>query len=238
MNIGLIGHGKMGKEIEKIVKVRGHNISLIIDAENLNDLRKDNLQNCDVAIEFTRPESAFNNLKKCIDAGIPVISGTTGWLDKKPELDNYCRNNNGSYLYASNYSIGVNILFALNKKLAELIAPYKEYKCQLTEIHHTTKLDAPSGTAITLAEDIIERHKGYQQWVNSITKDSNVLPIISKRIADAPGTHTISYDSPVDKISIHHEAVSRQGFATGAVIAAEWIIGKIGVFTMNDVLGF
>jgi 4-hydroxy-tetrahydrodipicolinate reductase len=238
MKVSLIGYGKMGKVIEKILKQRGHQVKSIIDQGNVNDLKSKKFAESDVAIEFSVPGSAFENLKACITAGVPVVSGTTGWLDKKPELDHYCRENEGGYLYASNFSIGVNIFFSLNKKLASLMSPFDQYKVRMTEIHHTTKLDAPSGTGITLAEGIIENIPEYKEWINEETDDPKKLPIISKRIKDAPGTHIIEYVSEVDEIKIEHEAKSRQGFAVGAVIAAEWMVGKNGVYSMSDVLGF
>lgn len=237
MKIALIGYGKMGREIEKLAVTKGHEICVRIHSQNRDEFTKENLDFCDVAIEFSNPESGFDNLAKCIKYDIPVVSGTTGWLEKKSTLDEMCTELNGAYIYASNFSIGVNIFFALNKKLAELTSTYSEYKSEITEIHHTTKLDAPSGTAITLAKGIIDNHSFYKKWINEDEDDESSLPIISKRIADAPGTHIVKYSSEVDSISISHEAKSRKGFAMGAIIAAEWIIGKKGIFSMSDVIG-
>ena len=238
MNIALIGYGKMGKAIEAIALQRGHAVPLKIDINNANEFTKENLDKCDVAIEFTSPHSAVQNILTCIKAGIPVVSGSTGWLDKWNEVKGECEKNNGAFVYASNYSVGVNLFFELNKKLAQLMQPYQEYEVSMEEIHHTEKKDAPSGTAITLAEQIIENIGRKKQWVNQQSVTREELSIISKRIDPAPGTHTIKYSSPIDDIEITHTAHNRQGFATGAVIAAEFLKGKKGIFSMKDVLGF
>jgi len=236
MKIALIGYGKMGKEIEKIAVDRGHEIVLKIDITNQEDLTIRNLQKADVAIEFTIPTLAVNNYKLCFEAGIPVVSGTTGWLDRKPEVLENCKTLNGTFFYASNFSLGVNIFFLLNKKLAALMANHDEYKIEMTEIHHTQKLDAPSGTAITLAEGIIENIPSKTKWVNQETENTAEIGIISERVGEVPGTHIIKYDSEVDYIEIAHSAKNRKGLAFGAVLAAEFSKGKKGVLTMNDLL--
>jgi 4-hydroxy-tetrahydrodipicolinate reductase len=238
LKIALIGYGKMGKAIEAIALQKGHEILLKIDADNLFDFTAVNLQLCDVAIEFTSPHAAIQNIKSCVDAGIPVISGSTGWLDHWEEVSSYCNNKKGSLLYASNFSIGVNIFFEVNKKLAALMAPHQEYDVTVEEIHHTAKKDAPSGTAITIAEQILAEYPIKKKWVNEVSEKAAELSILSKRIDPAPGTHHVKYHSAVDNIEIIHTAHNRQGFASGAVLAAEFISGKEGIFTMKDVLGF
>ena len=236
MKIALIGYGKMGKEIEKIALDRGHEIVLKIDITNPEDLIIRNLQKADVAIEFTIPSSAVNNYQLCFDAGIPVVSGTTGWLDRQPEVFENCKKLNGTFFYASNFSLGVNIFFSLNKKLAALMANHNEYKIGITEIHHTHKLDAPSGTAITLAEGIMENIPSKTKWINQTSENSAELEIISERIGEVPGTHIIRYDSEVDYLEITHCAKNRKGLAFGAVLAAEFSYNKKGILTMNDLL--
>jgi 4-hydroxy-tetrahydrodipicolinate reductase len=231
MKIALLGYGKMGKTIEQIALTRGHDIILKIDKNDRNyDISK-----ADVAIDFSIPSVAFNNITNCINNSVPVISGTTGWLEDYNKVVNLCKEKNGAFIYASNFSLGVNIFFELNKTLAKMMSQLKQYKVSLEEIHHTQKLDAPSGTAISLANDIISAHSSYNEWKLD-ENGENIIPIIAKRIEDVPGTHTVSYESEVDTITIEHVAHNRQGFALGAVIAAEWLIGKTGVFTMNDVL--
>ncbi len=236
MKIALIGYGKMGKEIEKIALDRGHEIVLKIDITNPEDLTTENLKKADVAIEFTIPASAVSNYKLCFEAGIPVVSGTTGWLGRRDEVYQLCENLNGTFFYASNYSLGVNIFFALNQKMAELMANRSEYTIELKEIHHTQKLDAPSGTAITLAEGILKNFPERKKWVNHSTVLPDELGIISEREGQVPGTHLITYDSEVDSIEITHCAKSRKGFAFGAVLAAEYSYGKKGILSMNDLL--
>jgi len=236
MDIALIGYGKMGKAIEAIAVQKGHNIVLKIDLENRNELTVANLQKANVAIEFTGPETAVSNICKCIDAGIPVISGSTGWLQDLPTVEKYCTEKNGTFLYASNFSIGVNIFFELNKKLAQLMSNLTDYNVSIEEIHHTQKKDAPSGTAISLAEQVIGQLPGKSSWVNNLTDNKEELGIISKRIDPAPGTHAVKYSSVVDDIEIIHTAHNRQGFASGAVLAAEFLQHKKGIFTMKDVL--
>jgi 4-hydroxy-tetrahydrodipicolinate reductase len=238
MQIALIGYGKMGKAIEEIAKARGHKIGLKINSSNKKDLTKENLGKNDVAIEFTGPHSAVANIETCLEASIPVICGSTGWTNKLEEVKRSVSNKNGSFLYASNFSVGVNIFFEVNKKLAELMRAQKDYEVILEEIHHTQKKDAPSGTAITLAEQILERLKRKKQWVNDLSDNPEDLEIISQRIDPTPGTHTVKYSSAIDDIEIMHTAHSRKGFALGAVIAAEFLKDKKGFFSMKDVLQF
>jgi 4-hydroxy-tetrahydrodipicolinate reductase len=237
MKIALIGYGKMGHAIEEIALQRGHEIVLKIGIENIQDNTLENIRKADVAIEFTGPEIAFDNVIKCLEAGVPVVSGSTGWLQRFDEAKGYCTKQNGALLYASNFSVGVNIFFAINKKLAELMAPHKEYDVLLTEIHHTQKKDAPSGTAITLAESILQSIEQKKKWVNEVSNKPEELQIISERIDPAPGTHTITYTSDIDDIEIKHTAHNRKGFATGAVLAAEFLHNKKGIYSMTDVLG-
>jgi 4-hydroxy-tetrahydrodipicolinate reductase len=231
MKIALLGYGKMGKVIEQIALDRGHEIVLKKDQNNTFD----GLENADVAIDFSIPDSAVTNISTCLENGIPVISGTTGWLANYQDMVDLCQKNNGSFIYASNFSLGVNVFFELNDYLAKMMANLKQYQVSMEEIHHTQKLDAPSGTAITLAEGII-KNTNYTQWTLENPK-ANEIQIEAKRIENVPGTHSIFYDSTVDQIEIKHTAHSREGFALGAVVAAEWLIGKKGVFSMKDVLG-
>lgn len=226
----------MGQAIEAIAQGRGHEIIHRIDINSSHLLEKEHLQQADVAIEFTTPETAYHNIIRCFDANVPVVCGTTGWLDKLPQVKSQCLEKHQAFLYASNFSIGVNIFFELNRRLAELMAGQTAYNVSMEEIHHTHKKDAPSGTAITLAEQILEKVPGKKGWVNEESTDATQLPIISKRIDPAPGTHVINYSSPIDDITITHTAHSREGFAAGAVTAAEWLKGKKGIFTMKDVL--
>lgn len=236
MRIVLIGYGKMGKAIEEIAVQKGHEIILKIDQPNLHELTKENITAADVAIEFTSPHSAFDNVKQCLDFGIPVVCGSTGWTERLGELKKYCMAKSGAFIYSSNYSVGVNIFFEVNKKLACLMVPHKEYDVLIKETHHTQKKDAPSGTAITLAEQILENLPRKKQWVNELSDNTADLEIISQRIDPAPGTHSIRYSSVIDDIEIIHTAHNRTGFATGAVLAAEFIKEKKGFFTMKDVL--
>lgn len=230
MNIALLGYGKMGKTIEKIAIQRGHNIVLKVSSDTKNY----NLNNVDIAIDFSLPSTAFENISQCIKQNTPVISGTTGWLEKYDDIVSLCNQNNGTFLYASNFSLGVNIFFEVNKMLAKLMKDLPQYNVKIEEIHHTQKLDAPSGTAITLAEQIINK-SDYKNWTLETPKPKEI-GILAKRIENVPGTHEINYESEVDSISIKHTAHSREGFALGAVIAAEWIHDKTGVYTMKDVL--
>ncbi|WP_445715366.1 4-hydroxy-tetrahydrodipicolinate reductase [Flavobacterium sp.] len=231
MKIALLGYGKMGKVIERIALERGHEIVLKKDQNNTFE----GLLNADVAIDFSVPDSAVDNITECLHNGIPVISGTTGWLADYPKMVQLCEEKNGSFIYASNFSLGVNVFFELNEYLAKMMSNLKQYKVSMEEIHHTQKLDAPSGTAITLAEGVI-KHSDYANWTLE-TPISNEIHIEAKRIENIPGTHSIFYDSEVDQIEIKHTAHSREGFALGAVVAAEWLVGKKGVFTMKNVLG-
>ncbi len=237
MKIALIGYGKMGKAIEEIALSKGHTICLKINDENLQAFTPENLKQCDVAIEFTGPESAKENVLKLLNAGIPVVCGSTGWTSHLPEIEKRSQELSGSFLYASNFSVGVNLFFSLNKTLAELMKKHTQYKPAMEEIHHTQKKDAPSGTAITLAEDLIATLPNLKTWINEATSANDTLPIISKREDPAPGTHIVSYISEVDEIEIKHTAKSRRGFAEGAVLAAEFIKDKKGIFTMQEVLG-
>jgi len=231
MRIALVGYGKMGKIIEEIAQNRGHEI-----VARLNETPTvENLNNPDMAIEFSRPESAFENIKNCLNASIPVICGTTGWLKDKTKVEDLAREKKVGFIYGSNFSLGVNLFFALNKKLAKMMSSFPKYQVQLEEIHHKEKKDAPSGTAITLAEGVIE-NSHFEAWKREETQ-GNELGIFSVRENEVPGTHSVRYQSQVDEIEIKHTAFSRKGFALGAVIAAEWLQGKEGVFTMNDVLG-
>ena len=238
MKIAIIGYGKMGKTIERLAISKGHEIKLIIDHDNIEDLSTENLSKVDVAIEFSQPESAFNNILKCLEANTPVVSGTTGWTDKMDEIKSICSQNEGAFFYASNYSIGVNIFFEINRQLAKMMNNFPDYQISMEEIHHTQKLDAPSGTAITLANGIISNVERKASWLNEATSDDNLISIISKRIDIVPGTHSVSYTSVIDSIDIKHTAHSRLGFAGGALQAAEWIVGKKGCFGMKDMLGF
>ena len=236
MKIALIGYGKMGKAIEGIAMQKGHEIVLRISSQNSGELTLGNLQRADVAIEFTNPHSAVDNIKKCMDAHVPVVSGSTGWLQSWDEIKDYCNKKNGALVYASNFSIGVNLFFELNTYLARLMSAYPTYDVMLEEIHHTQKKDAPSGTAITLAEQIMQQITSKKRWVNEENNDKEELSIISKRIDPAPGTHTIKYTSAIDDIEITHTAHNRQGFASGAVLAAEFLQNKNGIYSMKDVL--
>jgi 4-hydroxy-tetrahydrodipicolinate reductase len=230
MKIALLGYGRMGKEIEKIAISRGHEIVIKKDIETIIDITL-----ADVAIDFSVPNAAFNNISNCINNNVPVISGTTGWLDRYHDIVTLCKEKNGAFIYASNFSLGVHIFFELNNQLAKMMNSLEDYNVSMEEIHHTKKLDAPSGTAITLAEGIIE-NTAKTSWELGNDLSEEKIAIIAKRIADVPGTHTVCYDSEVDSLEIKHTAHNRKGFALGAVVAAEWISDKKGVFTMKDVL--
>jgi 4-hydroxy-tetrahydrodipicolinate reductase len=237
MNIALVGYGKMGKAIEEIALQKGHKIVAKIDQDNYTELSTLNRESCDVAIEFTNPDAAKKNILSLLKQGVPVVSGSTGWVSDLDEVQTFCHSSNGSFIYASNYSVGVNLFFALNEKLAALMQHQPQYKASLKEVHHTAKKDAPSGTAITLAEQIIAVTSIYKNWKNDASEQQGALNIISEREDPAPGTHHIKYQSEVDEIEIVHTAHSRVGFAAGAVLAAEYIADKTGVFNMKQVLG-
>ena len=233
MKIVLFGYGKMGKEVEKIALERGHELILRIEKNEEYDISK-----ADVAIDFSVPSAAFNNITSCFKKNIPVISGTTGWLEDYEKAVTICKKNNGSFIYASNFSIGVNLFFELNDKLSRIMNSNNNYYPSIEEIHHTKKLDAPSGTAITIAEQTI-KNSSTKEWclhTNRAKVDKEIIPISSKRIKDVPGTHIVAYESEIDSIEIKHTAHNRKGFAHGAIIAAEWLINKSGVYTMKDVL--
>ncbi|MDI9859940.1 4-hydroxy-tetrahydrodipicolinate reductase [Flectobacillus roseus] len=236
MNIVLLGYGKMGKVIEKIALSRGHNIVARIDVNNRSEFDALTAADVDAVIEFSHPLSAYENVKSCIEKGIPVVSGTTGWLEKKPELEALTLEKGSAFFWSSNYSIGVNIFFKLNKMLAKLMNPQKQYSVSTTEIHHTEKKDSPSGTAITIAEGLIENLAGKEKWINNEIPAENEVAIWSAREGKVPGTHIVKYISDIDQIEILHQAHGREGFALGAVIAAEWIADKKGVFGMEDLL--
>lgn len=236
MKIALIGYGKMGKEIKQILIARGHTIPLIIDLNNTNDLDTAHLQKVDVAIEFTTPSTAYGNVVKCLEAGVPVVCGTTAWLDNLPQVEQLCKEKNGAFFYASNYSIGVNIFFEINRRLAQLMNRFGEYDVTIEETHHTQKKDAPSGTAVTLAEGVLENLDRKQKWVCGTTTVPEELEVVAIRRSVVPGTHTVTYESDVDALSITHMAKSRRGFALGAVLAAEFLHGKTGIFSMKDLM--
>lgn len=238
MNIAIIGYGRMGREIERIALERGHQVALIIDLNNASDLNETALKGIDVAIEFTTPETAVSNYLKCFSAGVPVVSGSTGWLSQWNLVSEACAKGNAAFFYASNFSLGVNLFFELNRKLAKLMHAFEQYKVSMTEIHHTKKLDAPSGTAISLAESILAAYPNLKGWEGKVPASNDMLGIQSVREGDVPGIHTIRYESDVDFIEITHSAKSRVGFAFGAVLAAEYSVGKKGILTMEQMLNF
>lgn len=245
MKIALIGYGKMGKAIQEIAESKNalsgsklFDIALIVDIDNRNTITKEELQSVDVAIEFTSPHTAVENIQWCFDADVPIIVGSTGWTEKLEEIKSYAIKNNKAFLFAPNFSIGVNIFFEVNRYLAEIMNEHEEYQLMLEEIHHTEKKDAPSGTALHAALDILKRIKRKSAWENDVTTDATILSVISKREPDVPGTHSIVYESGIDKIELIHTAHNRKGFASGALLAAKWILGKKGAFSMEDVLGF
>jgi len=236
MKIALLGYGKMGKEIEKIALLRNHTISLVIDINNSRELTVENLQKSDVAIDFSTPSSAAENILKCFEAGVPIVCGTTGWMEKTDEIRNKCRAMNQALFFSSNFSIGVNIFFAVNRYLAKVMNSFEEYNVDMKEIHHIHKLDAPSGTAITLAGDIISCSNRKQKWELNAVSEGEVIGIKAEREGEVPGTHFVKWDSPVDSIEICHMAKNRKGFAFGAVLAAEFIKDKKGIYSMQDLL--
>ena len=248
MNIALLGYGKMGKIIEKIATDRKHNIVLKIDHDNQHELTAENLKKADVVIEFTMPASVLSNIQHCFDAGVPVVVGTTGWYEHLAQVKQNCNDSGSTLLYASNFSVGVNIFFHINRKLAKLMNNYPYYDVQVEEIHHTQKLDSPSGTAITIAEGIIDNLDRKKEWMNVLTAENNdaddsnlkneQVLIESFRIDSVPGTHTVIYDSEVDTIEFKHTAHNRNGFALGAVLAAEWVHNKKGFFSVQEMFNF
>jgi 4-hydroxy-tetrahydrodipicolinate reductase len=236
MKIALIGYGKMGRTIEVLGKEQGHSFPLIIDEINSDDLNAGNLAGIDVAIEFTVPAAAPGNIKTCLTLGIPVVSGTTGWNARLPEIEELCRDAGGTLFHASNFSIGVNILFAMNRQLARIMDRFPAYRVSMQEVHHIHKLDAPSGTAITLAEQILGEITRLSTWELNQTGESGTLPIEAVREGEVKGRHTLVYESGVDSITLSHDAKSRDAFAEGALLAAEFVRGKTGIFGMNDLL--
>jgi 4-hydroxy-tetrahydrodipicolinate reductase len=238
MNIALIGYGRMGHEIEAVALKRGHVVKLIIDMDNTADLCESKLSDIDVAIEFSTPGAAVENISRCLELAVPVVSGTTGWLKDYDRVAAICRKSDTSFIHSSNFSIGVNILFRINEELAKHMAGNSDYTVSIEEIHHIKKIDAPSGTAISLAQGIIGSHARYEKWCFANEKDEHCIPVHSVREGAVPGTHTVSWDSEIDTISIKHEAKNRKGLALGAVVAAEFIHSKKGIFTMSDVMGF
>jgi 4-hydroxy-tetrahydrodipicolinate reductase len=238
MNIALIGYGRMGHEVEKIAIERGHFVKLIIDQDNIKDLNEVNLAGIDVAIEFSSPESAYGNIVKCLTNKIPVVSGTTGWLEKYEDAAKVCDENKTAFIHSSNFSIGVNLLFRINKELAKQMDRYKNFSVSIEEIHHTKKLDSPSGTALTLVSGIVENHSDYEGWNPGIEKAGKKIPVNSVREGMVPGIHSIMWDSEIESIILKHETKNRKGLALGAVVAAEFICSRSGVFTMDDVMGF
>lgn len=245
MKIALLGYGKMGQLIEQFATDRGHDVVLKIDAHNPDQLTTDNLQLADTAIDFSTPQSVLTNINACFEAGLPIVVGTTGWYGKLQDIKNKCQDGNNAMLYASNFSIGVNVFFHVNKILARIMNRYPQYEVLVEEIHHTEKLDSPSGTAMTIAEGIIESMNNKNEWVNElvgqgegIVEKPGQLLIESHRIENVPGTHTVIYSSEVDNIEFKHKAHSRAGFALGAVLAAEWLEGKTGFYTINDLFEF
>lgn len=241
MRVAIIGYGKMGHIIESILKERGHDVALIIDIDNASDLCAEKCADIDVAIEFSAPNAAFANVRKCLEMGLPVVCGTTAWGERMAEAKELCEANNGAFFYSSNYSVGVNVMFALSRKLAKIMNTIGGYKVSMEETHHIHKKDAPSGTAITLAEGILSEIPTIKNWTliegeGSVAEDS--LPIVSFREGEVPGIHTVRYESEADVITLTHDAKSRAGFALGAVLAAEFIVGKKGCFTMSDLFKF
>lgn len=245
MKIALIGYGKMGKTIHQLADEKNerlgkkhYDISLIIDVENRNTITKEELQQVDVAIEFTSPHTAVENIYWCFDANVPVVVGSTGWTEKLEEVKQYATDNNKAFLFAPNFSIGVNIFFEVNRYLAQIMNQHHEYDITLEEIHHTEKKDAPSGTGLHAALDILKRIERKKNWINNETKETETLSIISKREENVPGTHIVTYESDIDKIDLIHTAHNRKGFASGALLAADFLVDKKGAYSMEDVLGF
>ena len=237
MKLALIGYGKMGHAIEEAALKRGHTILWRIDVANRGELTAEHLRQADVALEFTGPDTAYDHVRSCLEWGVPVVCGSTGWTGQLDRIRRLCEERKGSFIHSSNFSIGVNLFFEINKRLAELMAPHPDYEVLLEETHHTQKKDAPSGTAITLAEQVLERITRKKRWVNELSDHPEDLEIISQREDPAPGTHRVTYASAIDTIDIMHTAHSRAGFANGAVLAAEFLRTRKGFYTMKDVLG-
>jgi 4-hydroxy-tetrahydrodipicolinate reductase len=237
MNIALIGYGKMGREIAAAALTRNHHISLAVDVDNRHELTPENLKKCDVAIEFTSPHTAAGNIRACLAAGVPVVCGSTGWIEQLEAVKRECEEQKGAFFYASNFSVGVNIFFRINKILASMMSATDGYRASMEEAHHTEKKDAPSGTAITLAEKIMSELKSLKKWVNETSGTESELPIVSVREPGVFGTHTVRYESDVDYITLSHVAKNRKGFALGAVLAAEFLKGKQGCYSMDDLMG-
>jgi len=238
MELAIIGYGRMGHEIESIALQRGHSVGLIIDVDNVFDLNQKNLARIDVAIEFSLPSTAFQNILTCLNYNTPVVSGVTGWQIDLKNIKELCENNKTSFIHSTNYSIGVNLLFRLNAELAKQMSKYSEYAVAIEETHHVKKLDAPSGTAISLAKGIINEHNRYSSWHKGNGVETGSIPVESIREEDVPGTHIVKWNSDIDSIILTHDSKNRKGFAFGAVVAAEFIAKRIGVFTMEDVMGF
>ncbi|NOR87785.1 MAG: 4-hydroxy-tetrahydrodipicolinate reductase [Bacteroidales bacterium] len=240
MKIVILGYGKMGKEVESLAKEKGHQIVAKIDQAQDWQQQSEPINTADIAIDFSIPESAKDNMMQCLKHRLPLVIGTTGWYDDLEEIKKECELKKGAILWASNFSIGMNIFFKMNSLLAELTSKFPEYQAHIHEIHHTQKLDAPSGTAIAIANGILEKNKNLKSWElneNSNTRSTEILPITYERIAQVPGTHIVSYQSSIDDITMKHEAKNRKGFAAGALLAAEWLVGKTGFFSMEDVIG-
>lgn len=238
MNIALIGYGRMGHEIEAIAINRGHVIKLIVDQDNTDDLKRNNLKGIDAVIEFSSPATALSNIITCLGCRVPVVSGTTGWLENYDKAVTACKQNKTSFIHSANFSIGVNLIFRLNRELAKQMARYTDYAVSVEEIHHTKKLDAPSGTAIALVKGIMDENKRYTSWSMDEVKAEGSIPVTSHREGEVPGTHIVTWESGIDTIILKHEARNRKGFALGAVVAAEFIHSREGVYTMDDVMGF
>lgn len=236
MNIALIGYGKMGRQIHEIARNKNHQIVCIVDEDNSEEIDSDAFREADIAFEFTKPESAVQNYLEAFKQNVPVVSGTTGWLQHWDLVSDACRKENGAFFYASNFSLGVNLFFKINRKLAELMSGFPEYQAHIEEIHHTNKLDAPSGTAISLAEQILEFNEKISDWELNPYKKHNNLPVFSIREGKVTGIHSVNYVSEIDKLTIRHEAFGRKGFAMGSIIAAEFLLKKKGVFGMDDLL--
>lgn len=238
MNVAIIGYGKMGHEIERLLLAAGDSVALVIDKDNAEDINPDKMKGIDVAIEFSAPDAAYDNVVRVIKCGVPVVCGTTAWLDKLPEVQALAKELGGAFFYASNYSIGVNVMFRANRYIAEMMNSFTNYDVTVDEIHHTAKLDAPSGTAVTIADDIVSSLSRKEKWVLGCSTQPEELNVAALRRSIVPGTHTVVWDSEVDELSLTHRAKGRTGFAAGAITAARFLVGKKGYFTMDDLFGF